>query len=102
MQWAPRSRPLQPSETLQADVTVNSPPAHQTPHRIRLSGIDAPEKAQPYYGLQSRQRLSDVVVGPMVTVQTGKTDCLGRVVVKVLFFCPIHSWKSEKSSERYC
>jgi len=59
---------------LQADVTVNSPPAHQTPHRIRLSGIDAPEKAQPY-GLQSKQILSDLVRGRMVTAQTGKTDC---------------------------
>ena len=75
MQWAPRSRPLQPSETLQADVTVNAPAARQTPHRIRLSGIDAPEKAQPYYGLQSMQSLSDLVVDRMVTVQTGKTDC---------------------------
>jgi endonuclease YncB( thermonuclease family) len=65
---------LQPSETLQADVTVNSPPAHQTHHRIRLSGIVAPDKAQPY-GLQSRQSLSDLVVGRMVTAQTGKTDC---------------------------
>ena len=75
MQWARRLRPLQPSEALQADVTVNAPPAHQTPHRIRLSGIDAPEKTQPYYGLQSMQSLSDLVVDRMVTVQTGKTDC---------------------------
>ncbi len=74
MRWARRSRPLQPFETLQADVTVNAPPAHQTPHRIRLSGIDAPEKAQPY-GLQSKQILSDLVRGRTVTVQTGKTDC---------------------------
>jgi endonuclease YncB( thermonuclease family) len=47
---------------LQADVTVNSPPVHQTPHKIRPSGIDAPEKAQPY-GLQSRQSLSDMALG---------------------------------------
>ena len=83
MRWARRLRPLQPSEALQADVTVNSPPVHQTPHKIRPSGIDAPEKAQPY-GLQSRQSLSDLVLGRMVTVQTGKTDRYGRVVGKVL------------------
>jgi len=65
---------LQPFETLQADATVNSPPARQPQHRIRLSGIDAPEKAQPY-GLQSKQILSDLVRGRMVTAQTGKTDC---------------------------
>ena len=82
--------------------TISLRDTSQAQHRIRLSGVDAPEKAQPYYGLQSMQSLSDLVVDRMVTVQTGKTDYYGHVVGTVLFFCPIHSWKSEKLSGRYC
>ena len=63
--------------------TISLRDTSQAQHRIRLSGVDAPEKAQPY-GLQSRQSLSDLVLGQMVTVQTGKTDRYGRVVGKVL------------------
>ena len=55
----------------------------QTQHKIRLGGIDAPEKAQPY-GKQSKQSLSDMVFGKTVTVDTGKTDRYGREVGKVL------------------
>lgn len=55
----------------------------QTQHKIRLGGIDAPEKAQPY-GQQSKQSLSDMVFGKTVTVDTGKTDRYGREVGKVL------------------
>ena len=55
----------------------------QTQHKIRLGGIDAPEKAQPY-GKQSKQSLSDMVFGKTVTVDTGKTDRYGREVGKIL------------------
>ena len=55
----------------------------QTQHKIRLGGIDAPEKAQPY-GQPSKQSLSDMVFGKTVTVDTDKTDRYGREVGKVL------------------
>ena len=52
-------------------------------HKIRLAGIDAPEKAQPY-GQTSKRSLSDLVYGKTVTVDTDKTDRYGREVGKVL------------------
>ena len=52
-------------------------------HKIRLGGIDAPEKAQPY-GQKSKQSLSDIVFSKTVMVETGKTDRYGREVGKVL------------------
>jgi endonuclease YncB( thermonuclease family) len=54
-----------------------------TQHKIRLSGIDAPEKKQPF-GQRSKQSLSDLVFSKTVTVETGKTDRYGREVGKVL------------------
>ncbi len=55
----------------------------QTQRKVRLSGIDAPEKAQPH-GEQSKQSLSAMVFGKTVTVEGGKTDRYGRTVGKVL------------------
>lgn len=40
----------------------------QRSHKVRLSGIDAPEKRQPL-GQQSKQALSNVVFGQTVTVE---------------------------------
>lgn len=51
-------------------------------HKIRLAGIDAPEKAQPF-GQASKQSLSDLVFGKLVTVDSGKTDRYGREIGKV-------------------
>jgi endonuclease YncB( thermonuclease family) len=53
------------------------------PHRIRLAGIDAPEKAQPF-GQRSKQNLSGLVFGKRVEVDGEKTDKYGRTVGKVL------------------
>jgi endonuclease YncB( thermonuclease family) len=50
-----------------------------TQHRIRLQGIDAPEKAQPY-GNASRKHLASLVAGKTVTVQWYKHDRYGRIV----------------------
>ncbi len=43
-------------------------------HKVRLSGIDAPEKAQPF-GQRSKQSLSAAVFGKQVTVDSSKRDC---------------------------
>lgn len=52
-------------------------------HKIRLSGIDAPEKAQPF-GQRSKDNLSNLVFGKQVVVDAGKTDRYGRTVGKVV------------------
>lgn len=51
--------------------------------RIRLSGIDAPEKKQEF-GQRSKESLSSLVFGKPVTVETSKQDLYGRSVGKVL------------------
>ena len=53
-----------------------------TQHRIRLTGIDAPEKGQPF-GNVSKQRLTNLVAGKMVMVEYTKKDRYGRILGKV-------------------
>lgn len=52
-------------------------------HKIRLVGIDAPEKSQAY-GQHSKKSLSDLVFGHTVTVITTKRDRYGRAIGKIL------------------
>lgn len=52
-------------------------------HKIRLAGIDAPEKRQAF-GQQSKKSLSDLVFDKQVTVETDKKDRYGRDVGKIL------------------
>ncbi len=52
-------------------------------HRIRLAGIDAPERRQPYYQ-PSRQHLAKLAFGRHVTVEWHKTDRYKRIVGNVL------------------
>jgi endonuclease YncB( thermonuclease family) len=52
-------------------------------HRIRLTGIDAPEKDQPY-GDVSTQGLNKLVSGKTVTIEYEKRDRYKRIVGKVL------------------
>lgn len=54
-----------------------------TQYKIRLSGIDAPEKKQAF-GMRSKQSLSDLVFDKQVTVETDKKDRYGREVGKIL------------------
>jgi len=63
--------------------TVEVLDATKTPRRIRLAGIDSPEKAQPF-GARSKQHLSDQVFGKKVEVLSNKTDKYGRIVGKAL------------------
>ena len=55
----------------------------RTPHRVRLAGINAPEKTQPV-GRVLRQSLADLVFHREVTAECGKTDRYGREVCKIL------------------
>lgn len=54
-----------------------------TQHKIRLAGIDAPEKKQAF-GNVSKKTLSDLVYGKQVDVEWQKHDRYGRTVGKVL------------------
>lgn len=51
-------------------------------HKIRLAGIDAPEKAQAF-GLASKKNLSSLVFGRDVACDCGKTDKYQRQVCVV-------------------
>ncbi len=48
-------------------------------HKIRLQGIDAPERKQPF-GNASRKHLANLVAGKKVTVKWAKRDRYGRIV----------------------
>lgn len=54
-----------------------------TQHKIRLGGIDAPEKKQDF-GNVSKKSLSDMVYNKEVEVEWNKEDRYGRKVGKVL------------------
>ena len=53
-----------------------------TQHKVRLTGIDAPERGQPY-GTASRDHLASMVAGKDVRVESKKNDRYGRVLGKV-------------------
>ena len=55
----------------------------QKQHKVRLAGIDAPEKKQAF-GTRSKVSLSALVYGRFVTVESSKSDRYGRQVGKVL------------------
>ena len=52
-------------------------------HKIRLAGIDAPERAQPF-GQRSKQHLSELVFGKDATLDCAKVDRYHREVCVVL------------------
>ena len=61
-------------------LTILTPDKQQ--HRIRIAGIDAPEKAQPF-GDRSRQNLRAMAHGKDARADCPKTDRYGRKVCKV-------------------
>lgn len=63
--------------------TVTVLDAGKVQHKIRLAGIDAPEKSQAY-GERSRESLAALVANRTVIVETDKQDRYGRRVGKVL------------------
>jgi endonuclease YncB( thermonuclease family) len=56
---------------------------NQVPERIRLSGIDCPEKGQAF-GKRAKQAASELVFGKDVTLQTHGLDKYGRTLADVL------------------
>jgi endonuclease YncB( thermonuclease family) len=54
----------------------------QRAHRIRLDGIDAPERTQPF-GQRARQSLAGLAHGRPATADCAKTDRYGRAVCRV-------------------
>jgi len=63
--------------------TITVLDANKVQHKIRLSGIDAPEKKQPF-GNRSKESLSELAFDKTVTVETSKRDRYGRQIGKVL------------------
>lgn len=55
----------------------------KTQHKIRLAGIDAPEKKQAF-GQASKKRLSDMVFDREVILDCGKTDRYRREICVVM------------------
>jgi len=67
--------------------TVTVLDADRTQHKIRVAGIDAPEKEQPF-GQRSKASMSNFVFGKDVVVMGRKRDRYGRLVGKVLVSDP--------------
>ena len=63
--------------------TITVLDANNQQHKLRLSGIDAPEIKQAY-GQASRKHLSALVAGKTVLAEWYKRDKYGRTVAKVL------------------
>lgn len=58
--------------------------------KVRLSGIDCPEKKQPF-GEKAKQSLSDLLFGKTARVEWSKRDRYGRVVGQVFVSPPCQS-----------
>jgi len=63
--------------------TVNVLDQTKTQHKIRLGGIDAPEREQAF-GKKSTENLAKYVAGKNVEVEYGKRDRYGRTVGKLV------------------
>lgn len=62
--------------------TVTILDADKNQHKVRLAGIDCPEKAQPF-GQRAKERMSTLVFGKEVRLEGDKRDRYGRTVAKV-------------------
>lgn len=62
--------------------TVTLLDAQHQQHKIRLAGIDAPEKAQAF-GHRAKEHLSHLIFDRQVQVDTSKTDRYGRQIGKI-------------------
>jgi endonuclease YncB( thermonuclease family) len=62
--------------------TITVLDAQNVQHKIRLQGIDAPERRQDF-GAVSREHLANLVFGKYVRIEFAKVDRYGRLVGKV-------------------
>ena len=62
--------------------TITVLDSRKTQHKIRLAGIDAPEKGQDY-GNKSKEHLSNLVYKRVVSIPDNKLDRYGRTVSRV-------------------
>jgi len=67
--------------------TITVLDANREQLKIRLAGIDAPEKAQPF-GQRSKESMSALVFGKEVDVQWHKRDRYQRILGKVMVASP--------------
>ena len=63
--------------------TITVLDADKVQHKIRLQGIDAPEKKQAF-GTKSKERMSEKVGGEEVVVQWKAKDRYGRIIGEVM------------------
>lgn len=63
--------------------TVTVLDASRETHKIRLAGIDSPEKKQPFGG-KAKQSLSTLLYAKPVQIEWAKRDRYGRIIGKVL------------------
>ena len=82
--------PLAQAETLTGRVvritdgdTIVVLDSSKVQHKIRLTGIDAPERGQAF-GTKSKEHLSDLIAGKSVVVDYSKYDRYQRILGKVL------------------
>jgi len=68
----------------------------KTPIKIRLQGVDAPEKAQPY-GQKAKQFTSSLVFGKEVRVEVVSKDKYGRTLARVSYLGKLHHRSLEES-----
>jgi endonuclease YncB( thermonuclease family) len=78
------------SDTLQGHVvgvtdgdTITLLDATKAQYKIRVAGIDAPEKKQPF-GQRSKESLSDLAFNKDLTIEWSKKDRYGRIVGKLI------------------
>ncbi len=84
------ARPARPAEPFDARLvsvtdgdTLVARDASGRRHRIRIAGIDAPERQQAFANA-ARRRLEQLVTGHPLQVQPIKTDPFGRLVARIL------------------
>ena len=63
--------------------TITVLDSSKSQRKIRLAGIDAPEKSQPF-GQRSKEHLSSLVFGRIVTLDSSKIDKYGRYISRII------------------